>query len=109
MLDQGLRARHVLVGAVGAGADEAGGEGFGPVVGADAGRELGDGHGEVGGEGAVDVGFEVREVDGYEVVVDGVRVCLQVVGGCEGLDGGGERAAVRRLQVGDVGLRCEGE
>jgi hypothetical protein len=72
-------ARHVLVGRVGAGTDETDGELVGPVVGLRGLGELGEGSGEVGGVGTVDVGLKLGEVDLDDLVVLGVRVGGEVV------------------------------
>ena len=59
LLDEGFGTRHVFVGGVGAGSYQAGAEGLGPGVRFDGVFEEGEGGAEVGGEGAVDVGFEL--------------------------------------------------
>jgi hypothetical protein len=59
LLRDRCRAGHVLVRRVGAGADECNLELIGPTVLLDLGRELGDGGGEIGGKGTVDVRLEL--------------------------------------------------
>jgi hypothetical protein len=58
----GSRSGHVLVRRVGAGSDKTDLELGGPVVVLDGLGELGDGGGEIRGEGTVDVGLELGEV-----------------------------------------------
>ena len=62
LLGNGGRSGHVLVGRVGARSDQTDLELLGPVVVLDGLGELGDGGGEIGGEGTVDVGLELRQV-----------------------------------------------
>jgi len=79
LLHDGSRARHVLVRRVGARADETDLDLVGPAVLLGLLGELGDGGGKVGGEGAVDVGLELGEVDLDDLVVLGALVGLEVV------------------------------
>jgi hypothetical protein len=58
----GSRSGHVLVRRVGAGSDKTDLKLGGPVVVLDGLGELGDGGGEIRGEGTVDVGLELGEV-----------------------------------------------
>jgi hypothetical protein len=62
LLGDGGDAGHVLVGRVGAAADERGGEGGRVVVGVQEGGEGREWGRKVGGEGAVEVGLELGEV-----------------------------------------------
>lgn len=62
LLDDVGRAGHVLVGGVGARADETDTDIVGPAVLLGLLSELGDGGSEIGGEGAVDVGLQLGEV-----------------------------------------------
>jgi len=79
LADERGRARHVLVAAVGAAADEAHLELGGPVVLLGSLSELGQGGGEIGREGAVDVGLELRQVDLDNLIVLGTGISLQVL------------------------------
>ncbi|KAH6609638.1 hypothetical protein Trco_002984 [Trichoderma cornu-damae] len=81
LLEEALHAGHVLVGAVGAAADEAGRQLLGPPLVPDGVLELGQGGGQVGGEGPVDVGLQLGEVDGDELVVLGALVGLEAEAG----------------------------
>ena len=63
LLHYGGAAAHILVGAVGTGPDEAGLHLQGPALLAGSDTDLVDGVGQVGGEGAVDVGLEGVQVD----------------------------------------------
>ena len=72
-------AREVLVGAVGAAANERGLEVGGPAVLAAGVRKLGQGRGQVGREGAVDVGLQLAQVDLNELVVLAALVRHQVL------------------------------
>mmetsp|Transcript_17846 Transcript_17846/g.49936 ORF Transcript_17846/g.49936 Transcript_17846/m.49936 type:complete len:278 (+) Transcript_17846:639-1472(+) len=83
LLGNGCSAGHVLVGGVCAGADEASLELRWPAVLLDVGGKLGDGVGEVGGEGPVDLGLQLAEVDLNELVVVGSLIRGQV--GSEGI------------------------
>jgi hypothetical protein len=71
LLGNGSRSRHVLVGRVGARSDKTDLELLGPVVVLDGLGELGNGGREIGSEGTVDVGLELRQVlqKSMEVVV----------------------------------------
>lgn len=71
-------ARHVLVRRVGARTDETNLEVLGPVVVLDGLAELGDGGGQIGGEGTVDVRLELGQVDLDELVVLGTLVLTEV-------------------------------
>lgn len=65
----GSSTGHILVGGVGARADQTDLELLGPLVGLDSLLELGDGSGKIGSEGTVDVGLELIEVDLNELIV----------------------------------------
>ena len=73
------RARHILVGRVGAGTDQSNLKLLGPVVGLDSLAELGDGGGQIWGEWAVDVGLELRQVDLDELIVLGTLILPQLL------------------------------
>jgi hypothetical protein len=62
LLGDGGDAGHVFVGRVGAAADQRGGKGGRVVVGVQEGGERREGGRKVGGEGAVEVRLELREV-----------------------------------------------
>jgi hypothetical protein len=97
---------HVLVRGVGAGTDKSDFELLGPRVLLDLGGELGDGGGKIGGEGTVDVGLKLGEVDLDSLVVLGSLVGSQVVGELLGVSGlGGSSGG---LEVGSHSL-VEGE
>ena len=119
-LEHALDAGHVLVGAVGAAANEAGRQLLGPVLGLDGLLELGQGGGKVRGERAVDVGLKLGEVDLDQLVVLSALVGLEsevsILGGAgagEGLKvhsvlsgllaAGGLEVAGRGLGVGEDG------
>ena len=71
---------HILVGGVGARADQTDLELLGPAVGIDGLGELGDGGGQIGGEGTVDVGLQLGQVDLDELVVLGTLVLTELLG-----------------------------
>jgi len=79
LLGNGSRAGHILVGGVGAGADQTDLELGGPVVGNDSLLELAEGSGKIGGEGTVDVGLQGVEVNLDDLIVVGTGISLQVV------------------------------
>lgn len=79
LLDKGLAALHVLVGGVGAGADETGVELGRPIVGFDCGLKEGDWSRQVGGEWTVKVRLQGGEINGDDLVVLGVGIGLQIV------------------------------
>ena len=62
LLRNGRSAGHVLVGGVGAGADQADLQLLRPAVRLDGVLELAEGSSKIGGEGTVDVRLELREV-----------------------------------------------
>jgi hypothetical protein len=72
-------AVHVLVRAVGAGSDQADLELLGPVVVLGSLGELGDRGSKIGGEGAVDMGLELGQVDLDQLVVLGALVLAELV------------------------------
>ena len=76
----GGATRHILVRGVGARADQTSLELNGPVVVLDGLGELGEGSGKIGGEGAVDVGLELGEVDLDDLVVLGTLIGAELVG-----------------------------
>jgi hypothetical protein len=80
VLGNGSGTAHVLVGGVGARADQTDLELLGPAVGLDGILELADGGGKIGSEGTVDVGLELRKVDLDELVVLGALVLAELVG-----------------------------
>lgn len=69
-----------FVGAVCAGSNQADLEVFRPVVGLDSLAELGDGGGQIGGEGTVDVRLELGKVDFDKLVVLGALILTQFLG-----------------------------
>ena len=79
LFDEGSRARHVLVGRVGAGTDEGDLDLIWPVVFLGLGGELGDGGSEIRSERTVDVGLEFGKVDFDDLVVFGILVGCEVV------------------------------
>jgi hypothetical protein len=79
VLGNGGGTGHVLVGGVRAGTDKTDLELLGPVVGLDSLGELGDGGGQIGGEGTVDVGLKRIKVDLDELVVLGALVLAELV------------------------------
>eukprot|EP00053_Salpingoeca_punica_P020385 m.211399 g.211399 ORF g.211399 m.211399 type:complete len:843 (+) comp18318_c0_seq1:197-2725(+) len=106
LLGHAGRALHVLVGGVGAAADEADAELDRPVVLLELLGKLGERVGQIRGEGAVDVRLQRAEVNLDDLVVRGVlvgREQLLVLGGQVGNAG-----AVGLLQVGTHALG-EGE
>ena len=102
-------AAHVLVGGVGAAADEGGVDGVDEAVGAvgDLGGEHGYGAGPVGGVGPDDVGLEGREVDLDEPVEVGRGVGGDLGVGChEGRVGVGEVGQVAPAGGAEVSLHA---
>lgn len=77
VLEQTLDSSHVLVRAVGAATNETGRQNLGPLLILDNLLELGERSGQIGGEGAVDVRLQSRQVDSDEVVVLGTLVGLE--------------------------------
>lgn len=73
------RARHILVGRVGARTDKTNLKLLGPVVGLDSLAELGDGGGQIWGEWAVDVGLELRQVDLNQLIVLSTLILPQLL------------------------------
>lgn len=73
------RARHILVGRVGARTDQTNLKLLRPVVGLDSLAELGDGGGQIGGEWTVDVGLELRQVDLDKLIVLGTLILPQLL------------------------------
>ena len=73
------RARHILVRGVGAGTNQTNLKLLGPVVGLDSLAELGNGGGKIGGEWAVDVGLELRQVDFDELIVLSTLILPQLL------------------------------
>lgn len=73
------RAGHVLVRRVGARADQTDLELFRPLVGLDSLLELADGGGKIGGEGTVDVGLKLREVNLDKLVVLGTLILAKLL------------------------------
>ena len=80
VLCDGGSTGHVLVRGVGARADKTDLELLGPVVSLDGLSELADGGGQIGGEGTVDVGLKLVEVDLDELVVLGTLILAKLVG-----------------------------
>lgn len=80
VLSDGGSTAHVLVGGVGARADETDLELLRPAVGLDGLLELADGSGKIGGEGTVDVGLKLAQVDLDELVVLGALVLPELGG-----------------------------
>ena len=102
-------AAHVLVGGVGAAADEGGVDGVDEAVGVvgDLGGEHGYGAGPVGGVGPDDVGLEGREVDLDEAVEVGRGVVGDLgVGRDEGGVGVGEVGEVGAIGGAEVALHA---
>src|SRR5690242_606651 len=79
VLGNGGSAGHVLIGGVGARTDQTNLKLLRPVVGLDSLGKLGDGGGQIGGEGTVDVRLELVEVDLDELVVLGTLVLAKLV------------------------------
>lgn len=71
---------HVLVRGVGARADETDLELLGPVVILDGLAELGDGSGQIGSEGTVDMGLKLVQVDLDELIVLGALITTELLG-----------------------------
>jgi hypothetical protein len=108
ILCDGGSTGHVLVRGVGARADQTDLELLGPVVGLDGLLELADGSGQIRGEGTVDVGLELREVDLNELVVLGTLVLAKLVGVLAGevtnvLTLGGGKVVVHAVVEGEDG------
>lgn len=76
----GSTTSHILVRGVGARADQANLELLGPLVVLDSLTKLGDGSSQIGSEGSVDVGLELRQVNLDELVVLGALIGLETVG-----------------------------
>jgi hypothetical protein len=76
----GSSAGHILVGGVGARADQTDLELLGPLVGLDSLLELRDRSGKIGGEGTVDVGLELIEVDLDELIVLSTLILTELGG-----------------------------
>mmetsp|Transcript_8070 Transcript_8070/g.13163 ORF Transcript_8070/g.13163 Transcript_8070/m.13163 type:complete len:599 (+) Transcript_8070:685-2481(+) len=92
-------AGHILVGAVGAGADQSRAHLLGPIVCLAVGPDVGARNvGQVRGEGPVEHRLQVAQVDLNHLVVRGARVGAQVL--AEGVRGRGQARAVGRAQVG---------
>lgn len=80
ILSDGRSTRHVLVGRVGARADQADLDLLRPLVGVNSLLELGDGGGKIRGEGAVDMGLKLIQVELDELIVLGTLILTQILG-----------------------------
>lgn len=80
VLGDGGGTAHVLVGGVGARADQTDLELLRPAVGLDGILELGDGGGQIGSERTVNVRLELGQVDLQELVVLGALVFAELLG-----------------------------
>lgn len=109
LLDNVLRALHVLVRTVCAAADQTSTKGLRPALLLNDRLELGQRCGEVRGEGSVDVRLEGGKVDLNDLIIGGFGIGLQKVALHWGLSNlqcsFGNRSTVCCLQVGNVSLR----
>ena len=80
ILGDGSSTRHILVRRVGARANQTDLELLGPAVGLDSLLELRDGSSQVRGEGTVDVGLELGQVDLDQLVVLSTLILAKVLG-----------------------------
>ena len=98
--------RHVLVGRIGTGADQANLELMGPTVLLNLGGELGKWGSQIGRERTVDMGLKLRQVNVDCLVVLGFLVCPQVM--LEGIGVVSDLGAVGSLEIIDHAV-VEGE